>query len=288
MDNNAYTIGKLFESRIAENLIQDTKNRTLLTQADIEAKRKQLQRYLDITKSQLFYAKSCLFVEGLSEELLLTAFCQVCGFHLEDYRIEMVNVDGISFYPFMFLFNSSNPKKRLPKKVAILTDDDRYPLSNKKECNLVKLVEDNYNLLDNLHTNITTSTACNRIANLRSISNGQASILISTATQTMEYDLCRSNILETKTKTFQNFLIKYLAANYQTEVDKVTGYMETLPEELSEIHQEKIAILVWKCLPKKAVFAQDFSYHIIENLEEAKESFIVPKYIETAFIHLKS
>ncbi|WP_123838318.1 ATP-dependent endonuclease [Chryseobacterium oncorhynchi] len=125
MDNNAYTIGNIFESRAAENFIQDTTNRTLLTQADIESKRKQLQRYLDSTKSQLFYAKSCLFVEGLAEELPLTAFCQVCGFHLEDYRIEMVNVYGISFYPFMFLFNSSNSKKRLPKKVAILTDDDR-------------------------------------------------------------------------------------------------------------------------------------------------------------------
>ncbi|WP_286883029.1 MULTISPECIES: ATP-dependent nuclease [Sphingobacterium] len=288
LDKNAYTIGNIFECRAAENLVQDTTNHISLTQADFDSKRKQLQRYLDITKSQLFYAKSCLFVEGISEELLITAFCQVCGFHLEDYRIEMVNVDGISFYPFMFLFNSTDPKKRLPKKIAILTDDDRYPLSKKKECSLEKLVENNHHLLNELHTNITTTTACNRITNLKSISNGQSSILVSTAIQTMEYDLCRSNILETKTKTTQNFLMKYLSVNHHTEVDKVNKYMETLPEVLNEIQQEKIALLLWKCLPGKAVFAQDFSYYILENLVDAKRSFIVPKYIETAFIHLKS
>ncbi|MNL85888.1 hypothetical protein D3C87_2143740 [compost metagenome] len=64
--------------------------------------------------------------------------------------------------------------------------------------------------------------------------------------------------------------------------------MKGLPEDLNETEQEKIALLLWKCLPGKAVFAQDFSYHILENLDDAKQNFIVPKYIETAFNHLKT
>ncbi|NML72391.1 AAA family ATPase [Chryseobacterium sp. RP-3-3] len=288
LDKYAYSIGHIFDSRATENLIQDTAKAIVLTQAEIDLKKKQLQRYLDVTKSQLFYAKSCLFVEGISEELLITAFCQVCGFNLEDYRIELVNVDGISFYPFMFLFNSTDAKKRLPKKIAILTDDDRYPISKKKEYNLDKLVENNYQMLNDLHNKITTEIACNRIANLNSITNGQSSILVSTAIQTMEYDLCRNNILGTKTATTQNFLNKYVMANYPSEMAEVTAFMRTLPEDLNDTHQEKIAVLLWKCLPGKALLAQDFSYHILENMDDAKVNFIVPTYIQAAFNHLKS
>ena len=166
LDKNAYLLSDMFGDRYKENLIQDTTKTLVLTQADIDLKKKQLQRYLDVTKLQLFYAKSCIFVEGISEELLITAFSQVDGFNLEDYRIELANVDGISFYPFMFLFNSSNPKKRLPKKIAILTDDDRYPASKKKDYDIDKLVELNHQTLNDLHQKISKLTPCNRVANL--------------------------------------------------------------------------------------------------------------------------
>lgn len=287
LEKKAYSLGKIFHLRADENIIQDTAKGTVLTQIDIDLKKKQLQRYLDVTKSQLFYAKSCLFVEGISEELLITAFCQVCGFHLEDYRIEMVNVDGISFYPFMFLFNSNDVKKKLPKKIAILTDDDRYPISKNKEYSLNNLVENNYKFLNNLHLEITTRGACNRIANLNSVANKQSSICVSTAAQTMEYDLCRSNILETKTATKQNFLYNYILSKHPIEISKVTHYMASLPEILTDENQEKLSILLWKCLPSKAILAHDFSNHILENLSDAKTSFVVPKYIKVAFTHLK-
>lgn len=288
LDKQAYSIGNIFDLRSGENLIQDTAKGIALTQIEIDIKKNQLQRYLDVTKSQLFYAKSCLFVEGISEELLITAFCQVSGFHLEDYRIELVNVDGISFYPFMFLFNSTDSKKRLPKKAAILTDDDRCTISKKKEYKLDKLVENNYQTLNDLHNMIITGTAANRISNLNSVANGQASILISPAIQTMEFDLCRNNILTTKTQTGQNFLFKYMLANYPAEMAEVLTFMGTLPETLSIADQEKLAVLVWKCLPGKAVLAQDFSYHILENIDDAKATFVVPKYIQAAFNHLTS
>ena len=38
---------------------------------------------------------NCL--QGISEELLISAFTQVEGYRLEDYRIELVNVRGTSF-----------------------------------------------------------------------------------------------------------------------------------------------------------------------------------------------
>ncbi|HAL83112.1 MAG TPA: ATP-dependent endonuclease [Mucilaginibacter sp.] len=287
LEQRAYTISESFTAREAENIIQDTTKTAPLTQADIDIKKNQLQRYVDVTKSQLFFAKGCLFVEGISEELLISAFCQVEGFNLEDYRIELVNVDGVSFYPFLFLFNSTTDKKRLPKKIAVLTDDDRFPKAKSVDYSLNKLVENDYVTLNTFYTTITTSTICNRVNNLNSISNGQAKIAIKSACQTMEFDLCQNNIADTKTDCLKNFLFKYISKLFPTEIGHVNAYLQTLPEQLNQQQKDKIAILLWKCLPGKAVFAQDFSLHIVENLVDAKLNFKVPAYIKAAFTHLK-
>ena len=82
-------------------------------------------------------------------------------------------------------------------------------------------------------------------------------------------------------------LFKYISQLCPTEIAHVNTFMQTLPEQLTQVHKDKIAILLWKCLPGKAVFAQDFSLHIIENLEIAKLTFNVPLYIKAAFTHLK-
>ncbi|MGV8134982.1 MAG: ATP-dependent endonuclease [Mangrovibacterium sp.] len=287
LDKNAYTIGSSFMEREEENIIQDTTKNIPLSQEQINEKKNQLQRYVDVTKSQLFFSRGCLFVEGISEELLIATFSQVEGFALEDYRIELVNVDGVSFYPFMFLFNSSTGKKRLPKKVAILTDDDRFPQSKEKEYSLDRLTENNYQQLETLRNKLANAPARNRLNNLNSIKNGQPLINIQFSYQTMEYDLCRSNVKSTKTECQSNFLYKYIERTCPDEAKKVKDFMDTLSEDLDNVQQDKIAILLWKTLPSKAFFAQQLALYIIKNIEEAKASFIVPTYIKTAFNHLK-
>jgi len=288
LDKRAFVINEIFNDREDEKIIQDTTKKKTLTKEDIEKKMNQLQRYIDVTKSQMFFAKSCLFVEGISEELLISTFCEVENFKLEDYRIELVNIDGISFYPFMFLFNSTNNEKRLPKKIAILTDDDRYPKSKEVQFNIEKLIETNYASLDNLYTHLTTNTECNRVKNLNSVANSQPSILIKSSFQTMEFDICFSNIEATKTLLKENFLFKYLDSTYTSEMTHVHTYLGKLQDTLSPIEKQKTAILMWKCLPAKADFAQDFSLHILSNLPDAKSSFKVPIYMKDAFNHLKN
>ncbi|MEK6451717.1 MULTISPECIES: ATP-dependent nuclease [unclassified Myroides] len=288
LDNDAYTIENIFNDRAKEDLVQDTSKGTLLSEIDIVIKKNQLQRYIDVTKSQLFFAKSCLFVEGISEELLLSAFCKVEGFSLEDYSIELVNVGGVSFYPFMFLFNSIDDKRRLPKKVAIVTDDDRYPASKKKEYKIERLIENGYLNLSKLHQELNGRSNSNRVKNIESIANNQSNISINTAFQTLEYALCLSNMKKNIIELQDSFLYKFLKNRYDQPIYPVDTYLESLgTANIIEEEKEKIAILMWKCMPSKADFAQDFSLHIIEHIQEAKESFIVPEYIVKAFNHLK-
>ena len=66
-------------------------------------------------------------------------------------------------------------------------------------------------------------------------------------------------------------------------MNKIIAYMATLPNDImSNEEKRKVAILLWKCFPTKAEFAQDFSIHIIENLADAKSTFKVPTYILNA------
>jgi len=92
-----------------------------------EKQKKQLQRFLDVTKSQLFFAKGVILVEGISEALLMHVLAAATGdkYDLERKGIEVVNIGGVAFEPFARLFNAAAANNRLDVRCAIVTDDDR-------------------------------------------------------------------------------------------------------------------------------------------------------------------
>jgi len=284
----AYRLGNLFNDREVENIVEDTSKNTPLTKPDFEIRRKKLERYIDVTKSQLLFAKSGLFVEGISEELLISAFAQVEGYRLEDYRIELVNVRGTSFYPFLYLFNSTDAKKRVNKSIAVLTDQDQFTSSKKTEYGFDKLLENNYAKLTELDTNIQAGTPIKRIANLTSVANGNALISVYTAFKTLEYELALANVPKDRTKLKDNFMFSYLADLDSSKTDPIKTYTTTFAnDQMSDEEHRRTAILLWKAMPEKAVFAQDFSLHILENLDSARQNFVIPQYIKTALTQLK-
>ena len=92
-----------------------------------EAHKYYLHRFLDVTKSQLFFAKSVILVEGITEALLMPSFATLLGpeYDLEKNAVEVVNINGVAFEPFAKLFNCSDTAKRVSVRCAIITDDDR-------------------------------------------------------------------------------------------------------------------------------------------------------------------
>jgi len=89
-----------------------------------EDERKYLQRFLDVTKCQLFFAKRVVLVEGISEALLLPVLAKTMGYDLDKSAVEVVNVGGTAFQPFAKLFNSEDAGKRLGVRCALITDGD--------------------------------------------------------------------------------------------------------------------------------------------------------------------
>ncbi len=86
-----------------------------------------LHKFLDVTKSQLFFANGVLLVEGISEALLLPIFSRMMGpeYDLGKAGVEIVNVNGVAFEHFGKLFNDQEKARRLAARCAIITDDDR-------------------------------------------------------------------------------------------------------------------------------------------------------------------
>ncbi|WP_243299686.1 ATP-dependent nuclease [Bacillus litorisediminis] len=91
--------------------------------------KKYLSKFLDVTKSQLFFSNGVILVEGISEALLIAQFSKMigddCEYDIEKKGIELVNINGVAFEHFAKLFNSDEEDKRLNIRSVILTDDDR-------------------------------------------------------------------------------------------------------------------------------------------------------------------
>jgi len=82
--------------------------------------KKKLQRFLDATRAELFFARRILMVEGIAEALLLPALAKIAGGSLKDSAVTVLNADGINFNAFLPLLGEG----RLSLPVAILTDGD--------------------------------------------------------------------------------------------------------------------------------------------------------------------
>jgi putative ATP-dependent endonuclease of OLD family len=82
--------------------------------------KKYLEKFLDVTKSQLLFSDAVIFVEGISEALLLQKFSEIIGRNLRDAGVEIIVLgakDGFSHFKPLF---DANPNW----KCAFITDDD--------------------------------------------------------------------------------------------------------------------------------------------------------------------
>ena len=104
-----------------------------------------LEKFLDVTKSQLLFSKSVIFVEGISEEILIPIFAQQEGIDLDKKGIELVNVNGITFKHFAPLFDRNY---NLIGSGIILTDGDEEELNGaqSKTCQNIKELSEKNNI----------------------------------------------------------------------------------------------------------------------------------------------
>lgn len=98
-----------------------------------------LQRFLDVTKANLFFAHGVLIVEGDAEAILLPVLAKLIGRDLTEHGVSIVNVGGIGLRRFGRIFQRQSddaPKIDIP--VACVADMDVMPNCAPQILGLVK------------------------------------------------------------------------------------------------------------------------------------------------------
>ena len=287
-NNAAYHVGKCFEDRHSEDIVRDAANNRLLKNVEVKNYHNMIARYFDVTRSQLLFSNGCLFIEGISECQLVEAFSKLIGKSLIEHQIEIVDTDGTAFYQFLMLFNSSEDKKRLPIRAAFVTDEDQFTESKDKEFNLDALLVDNYTQLNALRNGINNGHKNGRVNNMLAMANGQAGIKICSGKKTLEYQICKANVTGNKDVIKANWLYELIKRENADDIGKVEAYIDSIGErDLNDMEQQNVALLMWKCLPGKAEFAQTLNSFLIDKIETGDDvKFTVPTYIQEAISHL--
>ncbi|MBV7532863.1 ATP-dependent endonuclease [Chitinophaga sp. sic0106] len=114
-----------------ENLIICQGDKTFPMGADYTMLKKTdysfLMRFLDVTKSNLFFAKGVILIEGWGEELILPELSNKIKINLTEKGVCIVNVGNTAFLRYCGIFKRKiGPQMTTP--VAVLTDVDVLPI----------------------------------------------------------------------------------------------------------------------------------------------------------------
>lgn len=265
-----------------------------------------VQRFIDVTKADMFFAKSLIFVEGMAEQLLIPEFAKILDCDLTDVHISIINIGGKYFEHFLKLFDTSKSNYAIKKKVVCITDLD--PLRKKKEKNskwqaclpfAIDCEKDKYdysvcsnNLVDNYNGREIDDI-------IRAYSQEKYEGC------TFEYDLilCNSTVKELVTNSVSNsseikLLMEGLKEN--KDINAIINILSdgkykdeicaTLDKNSFESKNKIVHIIAGRYLKsiQKGVVAQELAYTISENYKEKKcgnkECFdlVIPKYISEA------
>ena len=88
-----------------------------------------LERFLDATKSNLFFARGVMIVEGDAENILMPVLARLLNRDFAEYGVSVVNVGGVGLGRYARIFMRSDPTVdgKVSVPVACVTDLDVMP-----------------------------------------------------------------------------------------------------------------------------------------------------------------
>jgi putative ATP-dependent endonuclease of OLD family len=105
-----------------------------------------LQRFLDVTKANLFFARGVMIVEGDAENILLPTLATILGRGFTENGVSIVNVGGVGLSRYARIFRRKDSKENAPKSldipIACVTDMDVMPNCAPEIIGRIKASED--------------------------------------------------------------------------------------------------------------------------------------------------
>jgi len=102
-----------------------TEGKTKLSKSDYRF----LERFLDVTKANLFFARAVLIVEGDAENILLPVIAKLLGRDFSEFGVSVVNVGGVGLgrYARVLMRQDPGADGEIGIRVACVTDMDVMP-----------------------------------------------------------------------------------------------------------------------------------------------------------------
>lgn len=260
-----------------------------------------VQRFLDATKADMFFANRLIFVEGIAEELLLPVFARYLNKNLTDEHVLVVNMGGRYFNHFLKLFDTKNPYT-INKKIACLTDIDPCRKKKGDDKNYEVCYPYEYNIdTDNYDYKHHADTELDQYVVHPNIRFYRQDV---TYGKTLEYDLMRENpnceLLLTDSVSNRDEIKAMMA---ELDVNKMMGKMRnseantriksSIDQSGWEDEEKRKALLASRYLNSvsKGSNALELNVTLMDNLEKPeaeRKEFHVPQYIIDALKWLLS
>lgn len=260
-----------------------------------------VQRFLDATKADMFFANRLIFVEGIAEELQLPVFARYLNKNLTDEHVLVVNMGGRYFNHFLKLFDTKNPYT-INKKIVCLTDIDPCRKKKGDDKNYEVCYPYEYNIdTDNYDYKHHADTEVDQYVVHPNIRFYRQDV---TYGKTLEYDLMRENpnceLLLTDS-VFNRDEIKAMMT--ELDVNKMMGKMRnseantriksSIDQSGWEDEEKRKALLASRYLNSvsKGSNALELNVTLMDNLEKPeaeRKEFHVPQYIIDALKWLLS
>lgn len=186
--------------------------------------------------------------------------------NLESYCVELINIDGIAFRPFINLLTLKESNSAYTYiRSAIITDDDRCNNKCEVDSYISKDIDYDYNDIPEISRKINNGKPSERCEKLEHIVSKINGMFISKAKKTLEYELAYYN---------PNIMLNVLK-----EVCPYLGViLEKIVKELS--NNEEKATAIWLFISSRAQNKAEIAQKLIEKIMDS--DFMVPEYIEQA------
>ena len=249
-----------------------------------------LEKYLDATKANLFFARSVIIVEGPGEALLLPTLAALLECSFTDYGTSLVDVRSTGLRRYARIFQRKEGKE-LEIKVACVTDRDIMPdcapgiCINKeytKDKSTWPAVEDR---MWRAEADYEKGKAEEHVEEIKKKADGQQIKTFVAGQWTLEYDLAYVGFaFDDMLEILVDSLIKvsYVERNRKTQKTNLLAKLK-----VAETREEQAATFYSFFVSKKASkadFAQELAYKLEESFMGKSEKLKkrLPKYIVDA------
>lgn len=250
-----------------------------------------LEKYLDATKANLFFARSVIIVEGSGEALLLPTLAKLLGCSFTDYGTSLVDVRSTGLRRYARIFQRKDQSKLLDINVACITDRDIMPdcapgiCIDKKYTSDKKTWPEKVNRAWRTESDFTKEAAKAHLEKIKERADGQGVRTYVAGHWTLEYDLAYKGLQNKDMKeVLINSLIKVSYApqnrtNKKNELIDDLKKCQTIEEQASYFYSYFTSKKA-----SKADFAQQFAFELEKNYTGKADALkkTIPGYLVSA------